>query len=57
MVEIITFKQGDAMKTITKAEWDKIPNDYKRINQSNKQAYILQFISGKGTCSIPVVIK
>lgn len=45
------------MKTISKAEWDKIHNDHKEINQSNKQAYILQFVEGKGTCSIPVIIK
>ena len=45
------------MKTITRAEWDKIPSDYKGVNESNKQAYILQFIRGKGTCSIPVIIK
>ena len=42
------------MKRITQKQWDSIPNDYKSIK--NGQCYILEFIEGKGTCSIPVKI-
>lgn len=44
------------METVkmTMAEWKKTPKDYKSIEDG--QRYVLRWVDGKGTCSVPVEI-